>query len=77
MENFEMEWKNIVRTIKINATVEERDKIEKLKKLLKETGEEKSKYAREVEVLKEKVFGLETNIKILNGETVKYLDNGD
>jgi hypothetical protein len=57
--------------------VEERDKIEKLKKLLKETGEEKSKYAREVEVLKEKVFGLETNIKILNGETVKYLDNGD
>ena len=77
MENFEMEWKNIVRTIKINATVEERDKIEKLKKLLKETGEEKSKYAREVEVLKEKVFGLETNIKILNGETVKYLDNWD
>jgi len=72
-----MEWKNIVRTIKINVTVEERDKIEKLKKLLKETGEEKSKYAREVEVLKEKVFGLETNIKILNGETVKYLDNGD
>ena len=77
MENFEMEWKNIVRTIKINATVEEREKIEELKKLLKETGEEKSKYAREVEVLKEKVFGLETNIKILNGETVKYLDNGD
>jgi len=72
-----MEWKNIVRTIKINATVEERDKIEKLTKLLKETSEEKSKYAKEVEVLKEKVFGLETNIKILKGETVKYLDNGD
>jgi hypothetical protein len=77
MENFEMEWKNIVRTIKINATVEERDKIEKLTKLLKETSEEKSKYAKEVEVLKEKVFGLETNIKILKGETIKYLDNGD
>ena len=77
MENFEMEWKNIVRTIKINATVEERDKIEKLIKLLKETSEEKSKYAREVEVLREKVFGLETNIKILKGETIKYLDNGD
>jgi len=72
-----MEWKNIVRTIKINATVEERDKIEKLTKLLKETSEEKSKYAKEVEVLKEKVFGLETNIKILKGETIKYLDNGD
>lgn len=77
MENFEMEWKNIVRTIKINATVEERDKIEKLKKLLKEACEEKSEYAKEVEVLKEKVFGLETNIKILKGETIKYLDNGD
>ena len=77
MENFEMEWKNIVRTIKINATVEERDKIEKLIKLLKETSEEKSEYAREVEVLREKVFGLETNIKILKGETIKYLDNGD
>ena len=77
MENFEMEWKNIVRTIKINATVEEREKIEELKKLLKEAWKEKSEYAKEVEVLKEKVFGLETNIKILNGETVKYLDNGD
>jgi len=77
MENFEIEWKNIVRTIKINATVEEREKIEKLIKLLKETSEEKSKYAKEVEVLKEKVFGLETNIKILKGETIKYLDNGD
>ena len=33
MENFEMEWKNIVRTIKINATVEERGKIEELKKV--------------------------------------------
>jgi len=72
-----MEWKNIVRTIKINATVEEREKIEELKKLLKEAWKEKSEYAKEVEVLKEKVFGLETNIKILNGETVKYLDNGD
>jgi len=72
-----MKWKNIVRTIKINATVEEREKIEKLIKLLKETSEEKSKYAKEVEVLKEKVFGLETNIKILKGETIKYLDNGD
>tara|TARA_Y100000817_G_scaffold259655_1_gene213647 strand:+ start:70 stop:303 length:234 start_codon:yes stop_codon:yes gene_type:complete len=77
MENFEMEWKNIVRTIKINATVEEREKIEELKKLLKETRKEKSEYAKEVEVLKEKVFGLETNIKILKGETIKYLDNGD
>jgi len=76
MENFEMEWKNIVRTIKINATVEEREKIEELKKLLKEAWKEKSEYAKEVEVLKEKVFGLETNIKILNGETIKYLDNG-
>lgn len=73
MEIFEMEWKNIVRTIKINTTVEEREKIEELKKLLKE----KSEYAKEVEVLKEKVFGLETNIKILKGETIKYLDNGD
>ena len=77
MENFEIEWKNIVRTIKINATVEEREKIEELKKLLKETRKEKSEYAKEVEVLKEKVFGLETNIKILKGETIKYLDNGD
>ena len=77
MENFEIEWKNIVRTIKINATVEEREKIEELKKLLKEAWKEKSEYAKEVEVLKEKVFGLETNIKILNGETIKYLDNGD
>ena len=70
MENFEMEWKNIVRTIKINASVEEREKIEELKKLLKETRKEKSEYAKEVEVLKEKVFGLETNIKILKGETI-------
>jgi predicted nuclease with TOPRIM domain len=77
MENFEMEWKNIVRTIKINATVEEREKIEELKKLLKEAWKEKSEYAKEVEVLKEKVFGLETNIKIIKGETIKYLDNGD
>lgn len=77
MENFEMEWKNIVRTIKINATVEEREKIEELKKLLKEAWKEKSEYAKEVEVLKEKVLGLETNIKILKGETIKYLDNGD
>jgi len=72
-----MEWKNIVRTIKINATVDERRKIEELKKLLKEAWKEKSEYAKEVEVLKEKVFGLETNIKILKGETIKYLDNGD
>ena len=70
MENFEMEWKNIVRTIKINATVEEREKIEELKKLLKEAWKEKSEYTKEVEVLKEKVFGLETNIKILKGETI-------
>ena len=68
MENFEMEWKNIVRTIKINATVEERDKIEKLKKLLKEACEEKSEYAKEVEVLKEKVFGLECILKSLGNE---------
>ena len=77
MENFEMEWKNIVRTIKINATVEERWKIKELEKLLKEAWKEKSEYAKEVEVLREKVFGLETNIKILKGETIKYLDNGD
>ena len=77
MENFEMEWENAVRTIKINATVEEREKIEELKKLLKEAWKEKSEYAKEVEVLKEKVFGLETNIKILKGETIKYLDNGE
>jgi len=72
-----MEWKNIVRTIKINATVEERWKIKELEKLLKEAWKEKSEYAKEVEVLREKVFGLETNIKILKGETIKYLDNGD
>jgi predicted nuclease with TOPRIM domain len=57
--------------------VEEREKIEELKKLLKEAWKEKSEYAKEVEVLKEKVFGLETNIKIIKGETIKYLDNGD
>ena len=50
--------------------MEEREKIEELKKLLKETRKEKSEYAKEVEVLKEKVFGLETNIKILKGETI-------
>ena len=72
MENFEMEWKNIVRTIKINATVEERGKIEELKKLLKkllkEAWKEKSEYAKEVEVLKEKVFGLECILKSLGNE---------
>lgn len=76
MENFEMECKNIVRTIKINATVDERRKIEELKKLLKEAWEEKSEYIKEVSFLREKVFGLEINIKILKGETIKYLDNG-
>ena len=75
MENFEMEWKNIVRTIKINATVEEREKIEKLKKLLKEACEEKTEYAKEVEVLREKVVGLERNIKIIC--MLKSLDNGN
>jgi len=44
---------------------------------LKEACEAKSEYAKEVGVLREKVFGLETNIKILKGETIKYLDNGD
>jgi polyhydroxyalkanoate synthesis regulator phasin len=68
MENFEMEWKNIVRTIKINATVEERDKIEKLKKLLKETGEEKSKYAKEVSFLREKVLRLENRYAELHNQ---------
>ena len=75
MENFEIEWKNIVRTIKINATVEEREKIEKLKKLLKEACEEKTEYAKEVEVLREKVVGLERNIKIIC--MPKSLDNGN
>ena len=75
MENFETEWKNIVQTIKINATVEEREKIEKLKKLLKEACEEKTEYAKEVSFLREKVFGLERNIKIL--ETMNCLDNRD
>lgn len=75
MKNFEMEWKNIVRTIKINATVEEREKIEKLKKLLKEACEEKTEYAKEVEVLREKVVGLERNIKIIC--MLKSLDNGN
>ena len=70
-----MEWKNIVRTIKINATVEEREKIEKLKKLLKEACEEKTEYAKEVEVLREKVVGLERNIKIIC--MPKSLDNGN
>jgi len=72
-----MECKNIIRTIKINATVDERRKIEELKKLLKEAWEEKSEYIKEVSFLREKVFGLEINIKILKGETIKYLDNGD
>jgi len=71
-----MECKNIIRTIKINATVDERRKIEELKKLLKEAWEEKSEYIKEVSFLREKVFGLEINIKILKGETIKYLDNG-
>ena len=68
MENFETEWKNIVRTIKINATVEERDNIEKLKKLLKETCEEKTKYAKEVSFLREKVFRLENRYAELHNE---------
>ena len=42
-------------------------KIEELKKLLKETRKEKSEYTREVGFLREKVFGLETNIKIHKG----------
>ncbi len=68
MENFEMECKNIVRTIKINATVEERDKIEKLKKLLKETSEEKSEYAKEVSFLREKVLRLENRYAELHNQ---------
>jgi polyhydroxyalkanoate synthesis regulator phasin len=63
-----MEWKNIVRTIKINATVEERDKIEKLKKLLKETSEEKSEYAKEVSFLREKVLRLENRYAELHNQ---------
>ena len=42
-------------------------KIEELKKLLKEAWKEKSEYTKEVGVLREKVFGLETNIKIHKG----------
>ena len=68
MENFETEWKNIVRTIKINATVEEREKIEKLKKLLKEACEEKTKYAKEVSFLREKVLRLENRYAELHNE---------
>ena len=68
MKNFEMEWKNIVRTIKINATVEEREKIEKLKKLLKEACEEKTKYAKEVSFLREKVLRLENRYAELHNE---------
>ena len=68
MENFEMEWKNIVRTIKINATVEEREKIEALKKLLKEACEEKTEYAKEVSFLMEKVFRLENRYAELHNE---------
>jgi len=63
-----MECKNIVRTIKINATVEERDKIEKLKKLLKETSEEKSEYAKEVSFLREKVLRLENRYAELHNQ---------
>ena len=44
---------------------------------MKEAWEEKSEYIKEVSFLREKVFGLEINIKILKGETIKYLDNGD
>ena len=68
MKNFEMEWKNIVRTIKINATVEERMKIVELKKLLKETWEEKSEYAKEVSFLREKVLRLENRYAELHNE---------
>ena len=68
MENFEMEWKNIVRTIKINATVEEREKIEALKKLLKEACEEKTKYAKEVSFLREKVLRLENRYAELHNQ---------
>ena len=68
MENFEMEWKNIVRTIKINATVEERGEIEELKKLLKEAYEEKTEYTKEVSFLREKVFRLENRYAELHNE---------
>ena len=68
MENFETEWKNIVQTIKINATVEEREKIEALKKLLKEACEEKTEYAKEVSFLREKVFLLENRYAELDNE---------
>jgi len=63
-----MEWKNIVRTIKINATVEEREKIEALKKLLKEACEEKTKYAKEVSFLREKVLRLENRYAELHNQ---------
>ena len=46
-----------------------------LKKLLKEACEEKTEYAKEVEVLREKVVGLERNIKIIC--MLKSLDNGN
>ena len=68
MENFEMEWKNIVRTIKINATVEEREKIEALKKLLKKACEEKTEYAKEVSFLREKVLRLENRYAELHNK---------
>tara|TARA_B100000405_G_scaffold98050_1_gene68217 strand:+ start:228 stop:449 length:222 start_codon:yes stop_codon:yes gene_type:complete len=68
MENFETEWKNIVRTIKINVTVEEREKIEKLKKLLKKACEEKAEYAKEVSFLREKVIRLENRYAELHNE---------
>jgi|TARA_B100001996_G_scaffold199371_1_gene152588 polyhydroxyalkanoate synthesis regulator phasin len=68
MENFETEWKNIVRTIKINATVEEREKIEALKKLLKKACEEKTEYAKEVSFLREKVLRLENRYAELHNK---------
>ena len=68
MENFEMEWKNIVQTIKINATVEEREKIEALKKLLKKACEEKTEYAKEVSFLREKVLRLENRYAELHNQ---------
>jgi len=63
-----MEWKNIVRTIKINATVEEREKIEALKKLLKKACEEKTEYAKEVSFLREKVLRLENRYAELHNK---------
>ena len=48
--------------------MEEREKIEALKKLLKEACEEKTEYAKEVSFLREKVFRLENRYAELHNE---------